>query len=302
MSARVLVATDLSDASDEAVRQSHVFAGQHGTLTAVYVVPRLATTGLDPLFPAGALQATLAVPDLESRAMVAVQARVRSLTGREDVAVLARVGVPEQEIIAAAASAEGIAPFDAIVVGSHGRTGLARMLLGSVAEKVARSAPCHVLVARHLPPDAQAVVVIATDLTEASDVAFDIAIREATQRSARLFAVHAIEDPHVAAYSELAAAFGATALGPPPEFEREVNGALASMLARKLAGSSVIGEAVVVNGNAATALVRLSEQVGASLLVVGTGKKSTLERLAIGSVAEKIVRHTHCSVLVARHA
>lgn len=301
MSARVLVATDLSEASDEAIRQAHVFAGVGGSLTAVYVVPRLATTGLDPLFPASALQATLAVPDLESRAMNAVAARVRALTGRENVDVLARVGVPDQEIIAVAASVDGIAPFDAIAVGSHGRTGLARMLLGSVAEKVARSAPCHVLVARHPPSDAPPVVVVATDLSEASDVAFDLAIREATRRSARLFAVHAIEDPHVAAYSELAAAFGATALGPPPEFDREVNDALASMLARKLAGSSVIGEPLVVHGAAAAALVRLTEEVAASLLVVGTGKKSTLERLALGSVAEKVIRHTHCSVLVGRH-
>ncbi len=73
------------------------------------------------------------------------------------------------------------------------------------------------------------------------------------------------------------------------------------MLARKLAGSNVIGEPMVVNGAAATALVRLTEEVATSLLVVGTGKKSTLERLAIGSVAEKVIRHTHCSVLVARH-
>jgi nucleotide-binding universal stress UspA family protein len=39
---------------------------------------------------------------------------------------------------------------DLIAVGSHGRKGLSKMLLGSVAEKVARNAPCSVLITRHM--------------------------------------------------------------------------------------------------------------------------------------------------------
>jgi nucleotide-binding universal stress UspA family protein len=43
-------------------------------------------------------------------------------------------------------------PADLVVVGSHGRTGLARFLLGSVSEGVARHAPCSVLIVRRRPP------------------------------------------------------------------------------------------------------------------------------------------------------
>lgn len=292
----VLVASDLSEASDIAIRQADRLAGEE-PVTGVYVIPRLATAGLDPLFPPAALNATLAVPDLEARAQGAVADRVRALTSRTHTKVVVRIGVPEDEI-AATANELGAR---AVVVGSHGRTGIARMLLGSVAERVARHAKCSVLIAREsAAKDAKEVIVLATDLTDASEPALEAALREATNRNARLFAVHAIEDPHVAAYSELAAAFGATALGPPPEFEREVNDALAAMIARKLAGSPIIAESVVASGAAAPAVVRVAEQVGATLLVVGTGRKSTLERLALGSVAEKIVRHAPCSVLVAR--
>lgn len=292
MKPAVLVATDLSDASDEAVRQAHALAGADA-LTAVYVVPRLATTGLDPLFPPAALRATLETPDLEARARAAVADRIRTLTHREDVPVDVRLGVPEDEIVAAGANAS------TVVVGSHGRTGLARMLLGSVAEKVARHAKRDVLVAR-ASAAAAPVVILATDLTEASDAAFALAAREATRRSARLFVVHSIEDPHVAAYSELAAAFGLSSLGPPPELERDVREALTTVIAKKLADSSLIAESIVAAGPPAPAIVRLAEQMGASLIVVGSGKKSTLERVALGSVADKIVRHAPCSVLLAR--
>lgn len=56
----------------------------------------------------------------------------------------ARVGKPAEEIVRAAREW----PADMIVIGSHGRGGIGRVLLGSVAESVARHAPCPVLVVR----------------------------------------------------------------------------------------------------------------------------------------------------------
>ena len=58
---------------------------------------------------------------------------------------LMRVGAPFLEIINAAQS-EGA---DLIVMGTHGRTGLAHVLIGSVAERVVNKAPCPVLTVRH---------------------------------------------------------------------------------------------------------------------------------------------------------
>jgi len=54
------------------------------------------------------------------------------------------VGEPAAEVVAAAEDGK----YDAIVVGTHGRTGLAHVLLGSVAEKVIRHAPCPVFAVR----------------------------------------------------------------------------------------------------------------------------------------------------------
>jgi universal stress protein A len=61
-------------------------------------------------------------------------------------------GVPFQQILDTAKARQ----VDLIILGTHGRTGLAHVLLGSVAEKVARLAPCPVLIARQPAPGAVA--------------------------------------------------------------------------------------------------------------------------------------------------
>ncbi len=58
---------------------------------------------------------------------------------------LVRVGTPFVEVIAAAREIGA----DMIVIGTHGRTGLAHALIGSVTEKVVRGSPCAVLAIRH---------------------------------------------------------------------------------------------------------------------------------------------------------
>ena len=57
-------------------------------------------------------------------------------------------GVPFQQILDTAKARQ----VDLIILGTHGRTGLTHVLLGSVAEKVARLAPCPVLIVRHPTP------------------------------------------------------------------------------------------------------------------------------------------------------
>lgn len=74
------------------------------------------------------------------------QIEARGLRARRFV----EVGVPHEEI-ARLAQAEGV---DLIVMTTHGRKGLSHLLLGSVTEKVIRTAPCPVLVVRP-PPEAR---------------------------------------------------------------------------------------------------------------------------------------------------
>jgi nucleotide-binding universal stress UspA family protein len=87
------------------------------------------------------------VEEAVQRSMEAALARVAAaeLTGERVVLY----GVPFQEIVETAKARQ----VDLIVMGTHGRTGLMHVLLGSVAERVVRLAPCSVLVVR---PVAQA--------------------------------------------------------------------------------------------------------------------------------------------------
>jgi len=62
-----------------------------------------------------------------------------------NVEVLIRVGVPFEEILKVARDKE----VDLIVMGTHGRTGITHMVIGSVAENVIRKAPCPVLCIRN---------------------------------------------------------------------------------------------------------------------------------------------------------
>jgi glycine betaine transporter len=74
-----------------------------------------------------------------ARALESVASRVRSAA--IPVTVLLRKGTPSVEIVAAAEQAKA----DVIVMGTHGRRGLSRALVGSVAETVVRTASCPVL-------------------------------------------------------------------------------------------------------------------------------------------------------------
>ena len=76
--------------------------------------------------------------------VVATLSSITSATGRPRVSHVFLEGDPATEIARFAADAN----IDLIVMGTHGRTGLERMLLGSVAEQTLRSAPCSVLVVK----------------------------------------------------------------------------------------------------------------------------------------------------------
>jgi nucleotide-binding universal stress UspA family protein len=97
------------------------------------------------------LEVDLPIPGLHDRLAAAARERldafVAGLADGVRVEPRVRTGTPAREAVSEAAEW----PADLVVVGTHGRAGAARALLGSVAEAVVRDAPCSVLV---IPPQA----------------------------------------------------------------------------------------------------------------------------------------------------
>jgi nucleotide-binding universal stress UspA family protein len=136
---RILIATDFSPSSEAAWRLAASLATVYrADLVLLHVVALLA---YDVVYANTAAaeeeerQRCLRLLDERARAAAAEGLHVRTVV---------RTGRPG-ETIADCARDEGV---DLVVVGTHGRHGLNRLLLGSVAERVVRLAPCHVLTVR----------------------------------------------------------------------------------------------------------------------------------------------------------
>lgn len=137
----ILVPVDYSDSSraglDLALELAKRFEAKV-TLLHVWGLPVYA-------FPEGAVFGPEVVTRLTAAAQDALERLKKDVSGRGvEVGAISTIGTPAEEIVARAKSG----PFDLIVMGTHGRTGLTHVLLGSVAERVVRLAPCPVLTVR----------------------------------------------------------------------------------------------------------------------------------------------------------
>lgn len=142
---RILVPTDFSKFSVQALKYAAALAEKFGAeLYLLHVVQDLAV-----FIPDMVTVAPPIVPSLEqmSTAVQAAFDRVIQENGLAKFTLHRSVceGTPFYEIIRFAKETE----IDLIVMGTHGHSGLAHMLLGSVTEKVVRKAPCPVLTVRH---------------------------------------------------------------------------------------------------------------------------------------------------------
>lgn len=198
-------------------------------------------------------------------------------------------------------------PPDLLVVGTHGRGAVARLFLGSVAERVARHAPCSVLLARPQNEGGSLDrIVVGLDGSDNAARALDwLTRRLPLPPLSEICLVRAITPPAflgyndgmlVPAYSEtLALALQQEADDARTDLARTANELKSEEAA---AGRTIVAEALP--GDAASVLLDAAHDHNADLLVVGSHGRSGLERFLLGSVSEKALRHAGCSVLIVR--
>ena len=180
-----------------------------------------------------------------------------------------------------------------IVVGAHGRGGLARGFLGSVSSELVRHAHCSVAVIPdgepRMPRPTQAPVLVGLDGSPASELATEIAFDEASRRRVGLIALHTWSD------KELVEVPGVNWSAVKAEEERLLAEALAGWQERY---PDVTVQKLLVCDRPARAIVEASES--AQLVVVGSHGRNALTRMLLGSVSNAVVQAARVPVIVAR--
>jgi len=200
-----------------------------------------------------------------------------------------------------------------VIVGTHGRSGLARLFLGSTAEELLRTSKRPVLVVRDapdassplyepMPPEPETLgptqILVATDFSEPARRALEAARDLAAQLGARVSVAHVFDDPGDIRRGIVGRGLDAPRASALPEGARsQLEGALGTMIDEVFGdGASEVSRVVLV-GRPVDEICSHATKSEADLVVVGTvGRTGTL-RLLLGSVAEKIVRRAGVAVL-----
>ena len=208
-----------------------------------------------------------------------------------------------QEQVDSPSPAEAIVTYaedhdvDLIVSGTHGRRGIQRLLIGSVAEEVLRTAPCPVLTVRADGQRTEAwnveKILAPVDFSQGADVAVQHAKELALTYGAQITLLHAVEEVmYPSAYGMEMADI------PGPEVIDRVEEAMATMAREKIGYEHVVVDSEI--GYAPSVILDYQDEHDIDLTVIATHGRSGLERLLLGSVTERIVRRASSPVFVVK--
>jgi nucleotide-binding universal stress UspA family protein len=273
----ILVATDFSEPSEAALAMALDLGRRFEarvTLLPAWAIPMVAyAEGVSwPLF------------DLQESAKKALDDLLATTAKTyPNVDAVLREGTDWQQIIDTAKERG----CDLVVMGTHGRRGIPRVVLGSVAEKVVRLSPVPVVTVG--PPQSAdtsankglARILVPTDFSEPSEHALAFAVDLARAYGSQLTLLHVWTMPNTG-YAE-------TLDWPVVPLERAAQKALDEALARtrRLHAKT---DGVLRRGAEAPQIVDFIEQHGVDAVVLGTHGRRGLARLVVGSVTQKVVR------------
>lgn len=218
------------------------------------------------------------------------EARRRVLDAHPDLDVRATptLGGPAASLIERSTDA------DLVVVGAHGRSMIARLLLGSVSHHVATHAACTAVVVRGPAPDPEAPVAVGVDDSPTARHALEVAFEEASLRGVPLLVFHAWQDMPATGYGVWA---------PPPTLVDELRAQAEGLVATVLLGwpekyPDVEVHSRIEHTHPVTAVVE--ESARAQLVVLGAHGRGQFAGMTFGSVPSAAVREAACPVMVVR--
>jgi nucleotide-binding universal stress UspA family protein len=299
--ARVLLATDGSPEAALAARMAVELCEETGSeLHVVYVaaIPNLYISPELMLSEPDSVDRLDNIARSEGQKVLKEQLKkIEELGGKVSESYL-RVGRVDENIVRLGESMGA----DVIVLGSRGYNPMTRLLMGSVSDSVVRHAHCAVLVVRRQVRVPERLlggrVLLATDGSEEARAAAGIAAELAERTGAELHLVHALPTDPPMPY--------------PAPFSRERSAALIEQ-AKRDARTFLADEAGRLEkegfsgvqthlrlGRPGQEIVKLSEELDADLVILGSRGLGGMRRALMGGVSDSVVRHAPCPVLVVR--
>lgn len=298
---RILVPVDFSPASEAAARAAALIAGRHrASVALVHTVHRgaVALSVVEPVLVPPEITERLdesKARDAEPR-LGELAGKVRDWSGGCDVTIeVLRGGVVEEILSAADRGA------DLLVIGSSGLHGMARMVLGSTAEEVSRTAPCPVLVVhdREGEPTDWRRVLVGIDFSPLSEGVCRLAAAIGGP-GVVLDVVHVWQPPELSTLT--------VDLGDIPGSASETGRAVAdqqAMIARRLgrfvADLDLIGVVIDTHVAVGSPVPRLLERAAdrqPDLIALGSHAREGMTERLLGTVAERVLRNAGRPVLL----
>ena len=282
----VLVATDLNDLSrlmPFAIKQA---SENHARLILLHVLPATAAMAAD----------AAGMPYYDTEGVLEFADKVLlpwcEAARRQGIAcdALVREGHPAQQIAAAVRQFQA----DRLLLGTRGRSKLAKLLLGSVAEQVLRSVNLPVMTVgpeAHLPVQGSEknVVLHATTLRETSRPSAALACQVAATQQASLVLLHVLPP-----LDEL------ERQGVQPEIDSCTTQELRHLVEQTQADCCVSVETAVVHGNPSIEILAEASERHAGLIVLGATHRSAFENLTRDRTVYRVLAHARCPVLTLR--
>jgi nucleotide-binding universal stress UspA family protein len=279
---RILVPTDGSDAAKQAVGEGIALAKRfEASLDAISVVeydnyPDRVRSELSTEL---ATQGNRILDDVTARA---------EETGVDVTTQLIDPGKPVHQAIIEYGTDHDV---DLLVMGTHGRTGLNRLVLGSVTERTLRMSPIPVLTvheATAIDP-AFGTILLPTDGSKMATEAATHAIELAAVTDGTLHIVHAVD------LTFISGEYGSGAIL--DALEAAGQRAVDDLIERATEAGVQSVEASILSGAPSRAITDYATDRGVDLIVMGTHGRSGLDRYLLGSVTEKVIRLAETPVL-----
>src|SRR5215831_16366520 len=191
-------------------------------------------------------------------------------------------------------------PADLIVMPTHGYTGLRRVLLGSTAERVVRYSPCPVFIVREKKQRSKtgrglsiSTILVPVDFSSSSRQGLQYAIGFANEFAARMSLLHAVYLGYIYSSEEIPIDIPLLQKAARENAEQQMR-----KLVRTVNFGSAKIETMFTEGSPVQDICAFAKDHDTDLIITSTHGLTGLKRVLIGSVAEKVVRHAPCSVLV----